>query len=256
MARLPQIVRLFRTDLQDRIQLQLTGSMFLSPYDSQLCNQLFTSRRLAGAYQLDSVSVTAASGATCAVPIVWELGSGCGVVWFKAMFMGLGIKSPSFVPARSQIRQRGGRLSTAVERQLLHTVPDPDITANARSFRNTTVVSIDAACQWLRDVDQEEAADQLCQHQQPVPAAASSPTNQQTLHTAALMAERGVHVAAADLQALPSERRPRRAQRNPVANRKSKAGQETALKRLGRCHQTVRSCCCCGVSWPLRCGLA
>ncbi len=225
----------------------------MSPCDAQLCNQQFTSRRLAGAYQLDSVSVTAASGATCAVPVVWELGSGHGVVWFKAMFMGLGIRSPSFVTARSQIRQRGGRLSTAAERQLLHTVPGPNTSANARSIRNTTVVSIDAACEWLRDVDQEEAADQLCQHPQPVRAAASSPSNQQTLRTAALIATRGVRAAAADLRALPSERRARRAQRSPVANRK--AGQKTARERLGRCHQTVRSCCCCWwccVSWPLR----
>jgi len=159
------------------------------------------SRRLAEGYQLDSVMVTAASGAACAVPIVWELGSGSGVVWFQAMYLALGIRHPSYSWAREQIRQRETRLCTAAERRLLLTLPGLKI-YSWKTF-HILVASIDAACQWLRHVGQLQAAEQLSQHQRPVAMAANGDEGQQGLDSLTPAAEGGAHVDAANT--LPSE---------------------------------------------------
>ena len=129
-------------------------------------------------YQLDSVPLTAASGAACTVPIIWKLRSGGGVVWFRALYLSLAIQHPSYGWARQQLQRRGARHCTAEERQLLLTLPG--LQPSAR-MPTTVVISISAACQWLRSVGERQAADELSQHQRPElpPAAARKRAAQQ-----------------------------------------------------------------------------
>ena len=111
----------------------------------------------------------AASGARGELPLVWQRASGSGIVWAKQMFISLGIAAStnqSWTAAQNRLKHLGARLCTAEEKQLLRTLP----TANPY-MRDTHVVDIAVACQWLRSVGEEAAAEQLSRHRQPQPAA-------------------------------------------------------------------------------------
>ncbi len=190
-------------------------------------------RRLAEGYQLDSVMVTAASGAACAVPVVWELGSGSGVVWFQAMYLALGIKHPSYGWAREQVRQCGARRCTAAERRLLLTLPG--LKTYIWKTPTTIVASIDAACEWLRHVGQLQAAEKLSQHRQPVETATNSDDGQQGLDGLTPAAERGAHVDAA--HTLPSE--------HVTPDPDPEADQIRTMQRSSRPRAQVASRCPC-----------
>ena len=183
--------------------------------------------------------LTAASGAACAVPIVWKLGSGSGVVWFQAMYLALGIEHPSYGWAREQIRKRDTRLCTAAERRLLLTLPG--LKPYSWKTANILVASIDAACQWLRHVGQLEAAEQLSQHQRPVATAANGDDGQQGLDSLTPAAERGSHVDAANT--LLSE--------HVTPDPDPETAQVRTLQRSSRPRAQVGSCCpCSSVSFP------
>lgn len=124
---------------------------------------------------LDSLTVTAASGVRGELPIVWQRASGLGVVWGKQMFTNLGIGArtrQSWSAAQNQLKHLGARLCTAEEKALLRTLPH----ANPY-MRDTHVVEIATACQWLRSVGEMAAAEQLSQHRPPQPGAAGRITS-------------------------------------------------------------------------------
>ena len=119
-------------------------------------------------YHLDSV-LLAAAPTVCTVPVIWQRASGSGIVWVKAMYEGLGVRSPTLLEAQQQLKTLGARLCTVPEKQLLLTLPGvhPSVT-------DIRVIDVDSASQWLRMVGQPEAASQLSRHRQPLRAAADS----------------------------------------------------------------------------------
>jgi len=122
-------------------------------------------------HYLDRVTVTAASGAERVLVIVWERASGVGVVWAKAMHEHLGIAAasgPAWSTTHVQLKRLGARLCTPAEKRLLAQSGVGTISRDVR------VVNIDAACQWLRSVNEHTAAEQLEQHQQPQPQPAAA----------------------------------------------------------------------------------
>ena len=146
--------------------------------------------------------MTAASGCACAVPIVWKRGLGTGVVWFRAMYLSLGIQRPGYRWAHEQIKRFGARHCTAAERQLLLAVPGLQPSAHML----TLVASVSTACQWLRSVGEHQAAAELSQHQQPVPAAARDTAAQRRRTGLAAADGQAAFTAGVDLhQLLPAD---------------------------------------------------
>ena len=115
---------------------------------------------LGGAYSLDNVVLTAASW-TCEVPLLWERKTGATLVLAIAMHAGLGIgrSGPSWPWAREQLNKLGARVCTAAEMQQFRMHPDM-----RRGLPPCLVVCLDAACQWLLDIGQMEAAERLFEH--------------------------------------------------------------------------------------------
>ena len=111
--------------------------------------------------------MTAASGEECVLSIVWQRAAGVGVVWARPMHQDLGIAAassgPAWTTAQEQLKRLGARLCTPAERRLL---ARPGVGATKR---DVLVVDITAACQWLRSVGEQTAAEQLSQRQQPRP---------------------------------------------------------------------------------------
>ena len=211
------------------------GSTCLVPAKiNAFCQTCCLCRRLAEGCQLDSVAVTSACGATCVVPIVWELETGSGVVWFRAMYLSLRIKRPEYNRARNQLKQGGGRLCNAGERRLLLTVPGSE--PSTRYMRSPIVVSIDAACQWLREVGEVQAAEQLSQHPQPLPTAANGTGGQQGLNSSQPGTALGAHMhaSATNVRSLPSQHV------TPGSDRD--AGQGGTLQRASRLGAEVSRC--------------
>ena len=175
--------------------------------------------------------MTAATGAACAVPIIWETGSGFPMVWFRGLYLSLGFgerSRPSYSSAYRKLRQGSSRMCNAAEKQLLLTLPGV-----SPCLPDTLVVSIKAACQWLRRIGQLRAAEQLCQHQQPVAAAARRGAAPPGL--AAMTPASGVANADdANTRSLLSE--------HDTCEANPEAGQDTTLRRTGRKRKMVRSC--------------
>ncbi len=141
------------------------------------------------------MSVTAASGADVVLFIVWERASGVGLVWGKPMHEDLGVAAasgPAWPTAREQLKRLGARLCTPAEKRLL---ARPGVGATRR---DVLMVSISAACQWLRSVGEQTAAEQLSQCQQPLLTA--SPAS-----AAAEQDEAGVHLDSVALTAATGE---------------------------------------------------
>jgi len=141
----------------------------------------------ADSHHLDHVTVTAASGADVVLFIVWERASGVGLVWGKPMHEDLGVAAgsgPAWPTAQEQLKRLGARLCKPAEKRLL---ARPGV---GTTRRDVLMVSINAACQWLRSVGEQTAAKQLSQRQQPL----------LTASPASAAAQQGVHLDSAALK--------------------------------------------------------
>ena len=116
---------------------------------------------LVESHYVDNVVLTAAL-ITCTVPILWERGTGAKWVLAERMHHGLGIieSGPTWQAARTQLLQGGARVCTAAEQQLLRGHPDMD-----PSSPDFVVASLDAAIEWLLELGEPTAAEELCQLQ-------------------------------------------------------------------------------------------
>ena len=133
----------------------------------------------AARYCVDRVALTRAAGTTCTVPVISDLETGAGVVWVIALYRGLGCGRPGLTKrnVHEQFKRLGARLCTAAEKRLLITLPGV-----SSSLRDTMVVSVPSACQWLLHVGQPVAAEQLSRYKQPLPAAPPAVPRHATLN--------------------------------------------------------------------------
>ncbi len=165
-------------------QLRLAYCVLQSKHGRDLPPDQRRDRVLRG-FHLGSAVLTSARSPACELPVLWRQGSSPRVVWARRLFMGLGASSGlDWTTAAGQLRQLGARQCTAEERRLLLSLPPVP-----RGHVDTRVITIDAACQWLRSIGQPEAATQLSQHQ--LPASQSGPPD--VLSQDAVRAAAGVH---------------------------------------------------------------
>ncbi len=134
---------------------------------------------------MDLVTVTPVPK-ICTVPTLRQA-SGSGAVWPKSIYWGLGMRGSGLTwsLAHEQLSRLGAHHGTAAETKVLRSLLRVEPTA-----LDGLVISLQAACQWLRDAGQPEAAQQLSQQQQQAlnaaacssvpqqPSASSSPASQ------------------------------------------------------------------------------